>query len=62
MDKNEVLEELSADSDAVRDAVLRGLEAAYDGSWHDIEGEFSGYIRGIIIAVRAAIEPLTSGQ
>lgn len=57
MDKEEIEAELASDNPAVREAVIRGILAAY-GNWHEVEGEYSGHIRSIIVAIRSAVTPL----
>lgn len=59
MDKDEIAKEIAKDSPAMQEAIMRGISAAYDGNWRDIEFEFSGHIEMLIKAVRAAVTPLT---
>jgi hypothetical protein len=60
MDKREIKDALATDPPAVREAVERGLIAAY-GNWDEVEVEYSGHIHAIITAVRAAVAPLIYG-
>jgi len=57
MDLEEIEAELAADVPALTKAIKRGLLAAY-GTWSEVESEYSGHVRGTILAIRAAVAPL----
>jgi len=54
MDMEEIEAAIAGDATTVREAIKRGLLAAY-GSWDEVEGEYSGHIWTIIRAVRAGV-------
>lgn len=57
MEIDAIKDAVSEDSDEMKEAIWRGLIAAY-GSLDDVEPEFSGHVMGTIRAVRAAVVPL----
>jgi hypothetical protein len=66
MDYGRLLALLEADSEAMKAAILRGLEAAYPATkWHtweyNMSSEYSGHVEEVITGIRAAVKPLLEG-